>query len=214
MRDECDALRKSIPPSQLRPESQERFAEIEQLIDECSEGVERAIAIVEDMSELSAGGAPATEPLDVNAVLQGVVRMAATQRQGTARIVERYGELPPLTGRAGQLRQVFLNLVVNALQAAGESGTVEVETAAEAGVVRVRVRDDGPGIANEHRERLFEPFFTTKPAGVGTGLGLFLSYQIVRNHGGEIRVTSAPGSGALFEVWLPLAMRRESELAP
>jgi signal transduction histidine kinase len=67
------------------------------------------------------------------------------------------------------------------------------------------VRDDGPGVAAEHRDRIFEPFFTTKPAGEGTGLGLFLSYQIVQSHGGEIHVDSGPGQGATFEVWLPAA---------
>jgi two-component system, NtrC family, sensor kinase len=69
----------------------------------------------------------------------------------------------------------------------------------------VRVRDDGAGILPEHRDRLFDPFFTTKPAGEGTGLGLYISHQIVRGHGGEIAVTSAPGRGATFEVRLPLA---------
>ena len=68
----------------------------------------------------------------------------------------------------------------------------------------MRVRDDGCGIPAEIQHRLFEPFFTTKPADQGTGLGLYISYEIVRAHGGEIRVDSAPGAGATFEVRLPL----------
>ena len=194
-----DELRKCAPAD--RP-SAERFAEIEELLAESREGVERAIAIVRDMRDLAQGGSPARDAVDVNELLAGVVRMAATRRCSGG-IVERYVALPGVVGNAGQLRQVFLNLVVNALQAAGASGRVEVETATDRGGVWIHVRDDGPGIAAQHRERLFVPFFTTKPAGEGTGLGLYISYQIVQGHGGEIRVDSQPGLGATFSVWLP-----------
>jgi signal transduction histidine kinase len=179
-----------------------RFGEFEELLADSRVGVERAIAIVSDMRELAQGSSPHRDPVDVNELVAGVVRMAATQR-GSGSIAERYVALPPVVGNAGQLRQVFLNLVVNALQAAGTAGSIEIETGTERGGVLVRVRDDGPGIAAEHRERLFVPFFTTKPAGEGTGLGLYISYQIVRGHGGEIRVDSQPGAGATFSVWLP-----------
>jgi PAS domain S-box-containing protein len=200
MRAECDALRKQLADAGADPTP---FADLEELIDDSCEGVERAIAIVRDMLELSRGGSVAIEPVDLNELLHGVVRMAATQRRPGVELVERYGELPRVAGNPGQLRQVFLNLVVNALQAVRSRGVIEIVTQPEAGGVCVRVRDDGPGIAPQDRERLFVPFFTTKPAGEGTGLGLFLSYQIVQGHHGEIRVQSRPGLGATFEVWLP-----------
>jgi PAS domain S-box-containing protein len=195
-----DELRKHAATEQQHAP---RFAEIEELLAESREGVERAIAIVRDMRELARGGSLSRERVDLNELLAAVVRMAATQRGGGSGIVERYATLPPVFGNAGQLRQVFLNLVVNAVQAAGDAGHVEIETACEAGGVCVRVRDDGPGIAPEHRDRMFVPFFTTKPAGEGTGLGLYISYQIVRGHSGELRVDSQPGAGATFTVWLP-----------
>jgi PAS domain S-box-containing protein len=195
-----DALRKRLP---VEEQDAERFAEIEELLAESREGVERAIAIVRDMREVARGGSLARESVDLNALLATVVRMAATQHRGGSGIVERYATLPRVLGNAGQLRQVFLNLLVNAIQAAGEAGHVGIETACEAGGVCVRVRDDGPGIAPEHRDRIFVPFFTTKPAGEGTGLGLYISYQIVQGHSGEIRVDSQPGAGATFTVWLP-----------
>ena len=113
--------------------------------------------------------------------------------------------MPPVWGAAGQLRQVFVNLLVNALQAVGQVGTVRVETALDGARAVVRVRDDGAGILPEHRDRLFDPFFTTKPAGQGTGLGLYVSHEIVRGPGGEIQVVSSPAQGATFEVRLPLA---------
>jgi PAS domain S-box-containing protein len=195
-----DELRKQLP---AEDQDARRFAEIEELLAESREGVERAIAIVRDMREIARGGSLARDSVDLNELLATVVRMAATQRRGGSGIVERYASLPRVLGNAGQLRQVFLNLLVNALQAAGETGHVEIETATEAGGVCVHVRDDGPGIAPEHRDRMFVPFFTTKPAGEGTGLGLYISYQIVRGHSGEIRIDSRPGAGATFTVWLP-----------
>jgi two-component system NtrC family sensor kinase len=102
---------------------------------------------------------------------------------------------------------VFLNLVVNAAQAVGEAGHIRLVTGREStdgldwGVVHVE--DDGPGIPTELLDRIFDPFFTTKPAGEGCGLGLAISYQIVRKHGGDLAVRSRPGQGTCFTVRLP-----------
>jgi signal transduction histidine kinase len=144
------------------------------------------------------------QPTDLNHELEACVRLASTQHPGIA-IAESYGELPPVPASASQLRQVFVNLIVNAFQAVSGSGTVSVSSVREGDFVSVRVRDDGCGIPTELQHRLFEPFFTTKPADHGTGLGLYISYQIVRAHSGEIRVNSRPGAGSTFEVRLPLA---------
>jgi PAS domain S-box-containing protein len=196
-----DALRKPLADDASQAG---RLAEVEELLGESCEGVERAIAIVRDMRDLSQGGARGLESVDLNELLSGVVRMAATQLRGKAQIAERFGEIPSVTGNPGQLRQVFLNLIVNAVQAVGERGRIEISSASERSGVCVRVSDDGPGIASEHRDRLFVPFFTTKPAGEGTGLGLFISYQIVQSHGGELRLAAQRAPGTTFEVWLPV----------
>jgi PAS domain S-box-containing protein len=211
VREVCDAVRKQLAP-RASEQQRERFGEIEDLVDEAAEGVQRALGIVSDMREISQGGSLANGPVDLNELLAGVVRMAGTQKRG-AKIVERYADLPRITGNAGQLRQVFLNLVVNAVQAAPPGGRVEIESARAGDRVRVTVRDDGPGISPEHRDRLFEPFFTTKPPGQGTGLGLFLSYQIVQSHRGEIRFCPEVSAGAAFEVSLPIDQAPASEPA-
>ena len=105
----------------------------------------------------------------------------------------------------GKINQVFLNLLVNAIQACEPGGAVDRPHPARAadGVV-VEVQDNGCGIRPEHRPRLFEPFFTTKPVGQGTGLGLSVSFGIVRDHGGTIEVESEVGRGSTFRVRLPL----------
>jgi signal transduction histidine kinase len=117
--------------------------------------------------------------------------------------------LPQVLADPNQLDQLLINLAVNAIEAVPEKGTVTIEAAAEArdgrdGVALV-VRDTGHGIPDELRARVFEPFFTTKPPGRGTGLGLTICRDIVKEHGGEIRVESSPGGGTAVSVWLPAA---------
>jgi PAS domain S-box-containing protein len=205
LREEWQALKEKLGEGRGGAGVEERFAECESLIDESLEGVERTISIARDMREFAHSGTDQRCGVDMNAIVEGCVRVASAHRKRATRIEERYGTLPAVWASAGQLRQVFLNLIVNALDVVADDGLVRVETALEGDRAVVRVADDGPGILAEHRERLFDPFFTTKPAGEGTGLGLYISHQIVRGHGGEIVVDSVPGAGATFEVRLPLA---------
>ena len=127
-------------------------------------------------------------------------------------------------GQPGLLQQVLLNLLMNAMQAMDRSGEVSVssattEAAPPAGVearpgryVRLRVDDQGPGIPPEALPRVFEPFFTTKPVGEGTGLGLSVTWGIVREFGGWIEVSRAPGAGARFDVFLPGSSTKTGKL--
>jgi PAS domain S-box-containing protein len=203
LHEDWSALRGEIRKNAASEETARLLAGAEELIDESLEGVERTIAIARDMREFAHSASATREPTDLNHELETCVRLAATQRPGV-RLSESYEPLPPLSASAGQLRQVFLNLLVNALQAVSEQGQVAVSSARDGRFAVVRVRDDGCGIPHEIQHRLFEPFFTTKPADQGTGLGLYISYEIVRAHGGEIRVESAPAAGSTFEVRLPL----------
>ena len=118
--------------------------------------------------------------------------------------VAEYGELPPVTLAAGQMNQAILNILTNAVQAAGRSGRVALRTETIGDEVIVTISDDGPGLAEGVAERIFEPFFTTKPVGQGTGLGLSIAYAVVAEGGGTIQVESVPGQGASFAVHLPV----------
>jgi len=119
-------------------------------------------------------------------------------------------DIPKLIGNANQLQQVLMNLAINAQQAMQpDGGTVDIATSIDEENVYISVSDTGPGISQEVAEKIFEPFFTTKAAGQGTGLGLSVTYGIIRDHHGDIRVEESDGGGARFVIQLPLELSRE-----
>ena len=148
------------------------------------------------------------EAVDVHAGLESTLAILGHRVREKRIAVERdyAASLPVLMGFAGALNQVWSNLLENAVAAAPPGGRVTVRTAHADGAVLVEVRDDGPGIPTELRERIFEPFFTTKDVGQGTGLGLDIARRMVVQHDGEIQLTSEPGN-TRFLVRLPLRDR-------
>jgi PAS domain S-box-containing protein len=177
----------------------------EELVDESLDGVERVAAIVRDVKSFSHAGGGPREAVELNPLLDAVLRVAAPQLRYESQIERRYGDVPPVLGDSQELKQVFLNLVLNASQAVGEQQSIRLITTREGDRVVVRVEDDGCGIAPDVISHIFDPFFTTKSVGEGTGLGLSIAYQIVRKHGGELSVESTPGSGTCCRVELPAA---------
>jgi signal transduction histidine kinase len=203
LREEWAALSDLARKSSWPEEALARIADCEELIDESLEGVDRTVSIVRDVREFSHANEISAERVDPNDLVEGALRVA-TPHQPAAVVLDRtYGDLPEIDCRPGQLSQVFLNLIVNAYQAISRGGTLRVSTEVIGSNVVISFEDDGPGIPPEATHRLFDPFFTTKPTGEGTGLGLFVSYEIVRNHGGEIRVESPSAGGTRFDVVLP-----------
>jgi signal transduction histidine kinase len=149
------------------------------------------------------------KPADLHEGLDATLPLVGHLTKDRIRIRREYGRLPLLTCHASQLNQVFLNMLVNAVQAIEDRGEVTIRTRHEAGsgAVVVEISDTGRGIPPEHLPRIFDPGFTTKGVGVGTGLGLAISYRIVADHGGRIEVESTPGRGTTFRVVLPTAAR-------
>lgn len=175
-----------------------------ELLDESLDGVDRVIDIVRDIRGFAHQGTSPREPVDLNAVLDTVLRVATPQLRSAERVERNYQPLPPVLGSAQELQQVFLNLVVNAAQAIGDTGRIRIETEHDARWVLVSVEDDGAGIPADVVDRIFDPFFTTKPVGEGCGLGLAIAYQLVRQHDGDLQVHSRPGEGTRFSVRLPV----------
>ena len=169
----------------------------------------RCKTIIENLLKFARQEPVEFEKVDIPQVLADAVAIVNHQLGIHSIRVEQELEpgLPGCRGNANQLQQVLMNLMLNAQQAmAGSSGTLRLSARkGELGEVELRVSDSGPGIPKEIRNRIFDPFFTTKPAGQGTGLGLSVSYGIVKEHGGEIRLESREGGGTTFIINLPAA---------
>jgi signal transduction histidine kinase/putative methionine-R-sulfoxide reductase with GAF domain len=168
----------------------------------------RAKGIVSSLLDLSRQSQSYTEEVSLTAVCQDALRILHNRlKQLPIELVEHYaGEPPRVRGNFANLGQVALNVIQNAIDALEQvPGRIEVGTASDAarGVAWFYVKDNGPGIPAAILPSIFHPFFTTKGVGVGTGLGLYISYEIVKKHGGEIFVDSAPGQGTTFRVELP-----------
>jgi two-component system NtrC family sensor kinase len=165
----------------------------------------RASEIVNNLLNFSRTGAPEAVDIDVNRVVEETLSLVSHPlRTSQIQVVKHLGEtLPAVRGSANKLQQVFLNLFLNARDAMPGGGLLEVRTAAHNGSVEVEVVDTGAGIPREHIHRIFDPFFTTKASGRGTGLGLSVSYGIIKEHSGKIDVRSTPGKGTSFHVEFP-----------
>ncbi len=175
----------------------------------------RARDIVRDLLQFSRQRDFMPESTDLNAVLEQVVAMV--RRQGalsSVNVHEEYArDLPPVEIDVSRIKQVFLNIINNAVYVMPDGGDLTIATARTDDGVAVSIRDTGPGIAPEHRDKIFDPFFTTKPEVSGTGLGLSVSLGIVQSHGGNIHVDSEIGHGSTFTVTLPLVSDLQSEAA-
>jgi len=142
----------------------------------------------------------------LNDLVEEVLRLVRFELQRQAIQLEtEFDELPLVSADPGKLKQVVINLVMNAAQAMQGEGTVTLRTRRDSeGAVELEVSDTGPGIPVELHEDIFTPFFTTKAEGEGTGLGLYLCRTIAREHGGDIVIGSSPTGGAAFRVRLPV----------
>jgi len=145
--------------------------------------------------------------MDMNEAVRDTVSLLnhMMRKQGVGVVEALEPGLPPVWARASGIRGVCMNLMLNAVQAMKQGGTLTVRTRREGDGVALEIEDTGHGIEPVHLDRIWDPFFTTKPVGHGTGLGLSITQRVVTRHGGRIRVESRPGEGARFIVWLPFA---------
>jgi signal transduction histidine kinase len=187
-------------------------SEMSSAIEHAREGAERIRDIVGGLKTFSRPESESVAMLDVVSVLDTTLSMVGHELRHRGRLVKDYAAAPPVLANEAKLGQVFLNLILNAVQALPENRCAENEIrvtlrASASGRVIVEVRDNGIGIDPEVRGRIFEPFFTTKPVGIGTGLGLAICHGTVTSLGGTISVESEVGKGSAFIVDLPAADR-------
>jgi len=182
----------------------------ELLIGEITDSVTRISSLVAAAKQYSNMDRAPHERADIHLGLKSTLVMLSSKLQHVEVVKDFDRSLPPVPIYAGELNQVWTNLIDNAVQAMDGHGTLTVRTGLDGDRVRVEIGDTGPGIPEGLRQRIFEPFFTTKPIGQGTGLGLDISYRIVvARHGGDLTVESKPGD-TRFIVRLPLTERAQA----
>jgi signal transduction histidine kinase len=187
-------------------------------------GAERICEIVRSLRNFSRLDEAEMKKVDIHEGIESTLlilqnRFKSKPDYPSIQLIKEYGNLPKVECYPGQLNQVFMNLLTNAIDALDEYNKKRSleQIKANASIIRIRtevltnnrvaikISDNGPGMAEEVRKRLFDPFFTTKPVGIGTGLGLSISYQIVvEKHGGQLKCISAPGQGAEFVIEIPM----------
>ncbi len=203
------------------PEIEDLMAEIDidyiisdfpQIISSMQMGTERIHNIVVSLRNFSRLDQIEVQSVDLHEGIDNTLLILTHKLIHGVEILKNYGDLPLVECYPAQLNQVFMNIIANGIDAMLESDiqpkqiVIQTEKVAEDRVF-VKIRDNGPGIPPEVKDKIFDPFFTTKPVGKGTGLGLSISYQIIEKHGGKIEVISQPGKGTEFAIALPIYSR-------
>lgn len=174
----------------------------------------RCRKIIQELLEFSKGSDPAKAPTDINETVFKALNILENEFLLKRVEVDKNlaSDLPNVMADGSQMEQVFVNLLINAVQAVPNDGTVQVKSSLseQESCVSIEVTDNGPGISRKEQSKIFEPFFSTKSN--GTGLGLSVSYGIVRNHQGNISVQSRPGEGTQFIVKIPITQQKNKEM--
>jgi signal transduction histidine kinase len=179
--------------------------EIGSIIGDCKEGAVRIRDVVQNLRVFSRLDEAEVKQIDIHEGIDSTVRLLSRYYlSGHIHLHRDYGTLPAVSCFAGQLNQVWMNLLVNAAQSISSNGEVRIVTRNEGDFVVVQVSDTGCGIAPENLKKIFDPFFTTKAVGDGSGLGLSITYGIVERHGGTITAGSTVGKGSTFTVRIPV----------
>lgn len=186
--------------------------DLRSIITDCREGAERIRDVVKNLRLFSRLDEAELKKIDIHEGLESTIRLLSRHyNSGQISLRTDYGALPPVSCFAGQLNQVWLNLLVNAAHSLKDGGEVSISTWHKGEMVYVAISDNGCGIEPQNLKRIFDPFFTTKPVGEGTGLGLSVTYSIIERHGGTIEVESTPGRGTRFTVAIPIETSAKNE---
>jgi signal transduction histidine kinase len=185
---------------------------IAKLIDEIEISTKRISYLVQAIKEYSYMDQAAMKEVDLHQGLENTLTILSHKFKSGITVIREYDEsLPRICAFGGELNQIWTNLMANAIEAMHGKGELRVRTARELDRVLVEIGDNGPGIPPEVLPHIFDPFFTTKGVGEGTGLGLDTVGRIIKNHHGEIRVSSRPGD-TRFQVYLPLTQPRTTAI--
>ncbi|MBN1470504.1 MAG: PAS domain S-box protein [Syntrophaceae bacterium] len=175
------------------------------LLKESLDGAERVKKIVHELNSFSRMDEEEYKKANMNECIESALTIVWNELKYKSTLEKNYGSLPPVMCYPRQMNQVFVNLLVNAVNSIHEKGIISIKTWHENDSVWIEVSDTGAGIPRENLMKIFEPFFTTKEAGKGTGLGLSITYEIVQRHRGDITVKSDVGKGTTFTIRIPVS---------
>lgn len=178
------------------------------LLGDTVKGLNRVSAIVSNLKKVSHAGEIEKELCDINEVIEESIKVVWSELKYNMEVEKKFSDIPMVYCHTGEMHQVLMNLFLNASHACEDKGVLRVATAEqrikEKEWLVIRVSDDGKGMSREVKKKIFDPFYTTKPVGVGTGLGLSVSFGIIEKHQGTIEVHSEEGLGTTFIICLPL----------
>lgn len=177
--------------------------DIPELLHDCKDGTQRVAKIVADLKSFAHPGNDKQMLIDLNAGLESTLNVVYNEIKYKAVVVKELGEIPLVEGFPQKLNQVFMNILVNAAQSIEEKGEIKILTKKDGSNVVVAISDNGCGIKQANIPKVFDPFFTTKEIGKGTGLGMNIAYNIIKEHKGTIGVESEVGKGTTFTITLP-----------
>jgi len=202
-----DKLKEAILEVCYQPENQQRFDKLLKIIDDAntviSSGSDRVTNIVRRLRSFARLDEAEVKKVNIHEGLEDTLTIVHHELKHKAEVIKEYGDIPQIACYPSRLNQVYLNILMNAIQAMGEKGTITLRTFLENGKVHIQITDTGSGMTPDVISRIFDPGFTTKGVGVGTGLGLSICYQIIQDHRGEIKVQSEFGKGSTFTIILP-----------
>lgn len=182
--------------------------DLPKLLKSCQDGARRTREIVIGLRNFSRLEEATLKEADVNECIEETIRLLAGEMKGRIQVNKNFGRLPNALCYPSNLNQVFMNILSNAAHAIDGNGTIDIKTwldkFAGEDFVFVSIKDSGKGMSKEVREKIFEPFFSTKNVGEGTGLGMSISFGIIKKHDGDIEVESTPGKGSTFIIKIPL----------
>ncbi|WP_165839972.1 ATP-binding protein [Motiliproteus coralliicola] len=199
-----DSVAKDIAETKEQLDFDFVIEDVQELIDESIEGLERVKKIVLDLKSFSRADQGDWEEVSLHDCLDSTLNVVWNELKYKAELVKNYQDIPHIICNASQINQVIINLLLNAAQAIEDFGQISITTGHNDDGVWLEVHDNGSGIPEHIQSRVFDPFFTTKDVGKGTGLGLSVSYNIVQSHGGDLSFKSTQGEGTCFRLWLPL----------
>lgn len=182
--------------------------DLKELLSDTITGLNRVSSIVANLKKVTHAGELEMELTDVNHIIEESIKVVWSELKYNMKVQKQLTKVPMVLCHMGEIHQVLMNLFLNASHACEDKGilTLKTSTKTEKGQqwILIEVSDNGKGMPREVRKKIFDPFFTTKPVGVGTGLGLSVSFGIIEKHKGRIKVTSEEGKGTTFIISLPL----------